>query len=131
MTTLNYSGTLVVVTCWCGMKHAVPEELREHQLVRFNNGRTPVSICCPLGHLHIPAGKSKVDQVQESLDRERNARARANARADQAEASASAYKGVATKARKRAAAALCPCCDRSFVQLRRHLETKHPGYTGE
>jgi hypothetical protein len=35
------------------------------------------------------------------------------------------------KARKRAAAALCPCCNRSFVQLRRHLASQHPDYKGE
>lgn len=129
--TLNYSGTLVMLTCWCGMKHAVPEELRAHQLAQFDNERMGVSIYCPLGHAHVPSGKPKVERVQERLDWERNARARANARADQAEASARAYKGVATKARKRAAAALCPCCGRSFVQIRRHMAVKHPDYLAE
>lgn len=41
-----------------------------------------------------------------------------------------ATKGVVTRTKKRAAAALCPVegCGRSFVQLRRHLSAKHPGY---
>lgn len=129
--TLNYSGTLIVVTCWCGMKHGVPEELREHQRRQFDNNERPVHLYCPLGHAHVPAGKPKIEYVRERLDWEQNARARANARADQAEASARAYKGVATKARKRAAAALCPCCGRSFVQIRRHMAAKHPDYLAE
>jgi hypothetical protein len=40
----------------------------------------------------------------------------------------SAQKGATTRAKKRHAAAVCPCCNRSFVQLRRHMENKHPGY---
>jgi hypothetical protein len=127
--TLSYSGTLEVVTCWCGMRHAVPEELRQHQLRAHNDERGNVpSIYCPLGHSHVPAGKSKATQLEESLQWERERSARLAAARDQAEASARAYKGVATKARKRAAATLCPCCNRSFVQMRRHLETKHPDY---
>jgi hypothetical protein len=127
--TLSYSGTLVVLTCWCGMRHAVPEELREQQLRAHHDGRADVvNIYCPLGHSHVPAGTPKAQKLEESLQRERDRSARLAAARDQAEASARAYKGAATKARKRAAAALCPCCNRSFVQLRRHMETKHPDY---
>jgi DNA repair exonuclease SbcCD ATPase subunit len=84
-TTLQYTGQLVVVTCWCGMRHAVPQELRQRA------------------------------QAERDLREDTERRL-------------SAQKAQTTKARKRAAAALCPCCNRSFVQLRRHMETKHPGY---
>lgn len=30
--------------------------------------------------------------------------------------------------KKRAAPGLCPCCNRSFVGLSRHMKTKHPQY---
>lgn len=131
MTTLTYSGELLTVTCWCGMRHAVPAELRRHQERQHENGKTPVGIYCPLGHSHVPAGESEVERLERVVALESEARARLAAERDQAEASARAYKGAATRARKRAAAATCPCCKRSFVQLRRHLETKHPDYTGE
>lgn len=39
-----------------------------------------------------------------------------------------AHKGAATKLRKRVANGVCPCCTRSFVNLRRHIETKHPDF---
>lgn len=44
-----------------------------------------------------------------------------------------AVKGQLTKTKKRAAATLCPVdgCHRSFVQMRRHLETKHPDFVAE
>jgi hypothetical protein len=39
-----------------------------------------------------------------------------------------ALRGAATRLRKRAAAGVCPCCNRSFVELARHMATKHPAY---
>lgn len=127
--TLFYSGELLTVTCWCGMCHAVPAELRRHQLRQHENGRPPVSIYCPLGHTYVPSGESTVERLQRVVKLEAEARARLAAELDQAEASARGYKGAATRARNRTIAT-CPCCNRSFVQLRRHLETKHPEYTG-
>jgi hypothetical protein len=138
MSTLTYSGQLVVTTCWCGMRHAVPEELRDFQLRQHRNGSEITAIYCPLGHGHVPSGKGEAARLAEQLEQERakvqrqkDFAARMIAERDQAEASARSYKGAATKARKRAAAAVCPCCKRSFVQLRRHLATKHPDYDPE
>jgi hypothetical protein len=137
--TLTYRGQLTVVTCWCGMRHAVPEELRDFQMRQMrqhrDGDRDVTSIYCPLGHGHVPSGKGEAELLRERLAAEekrlqaaRDNAARLAAERDQAEASARAYKGAATRARKRAAAAVCPCCKRSFVQLRRHMETKHPDY---
>jgi hypothetical protein len=39
-----------------------------------------------------------------------------------------AQKGVVTKIKRRAANGVCPCCSRSFGDLRRHMETKHPNF---
>lgn len=33
--------------------------------------------------------------------------------------------------KKRAAAGVCPCCSRSFVDLARHMSSKHPGEVRE
>jgi hypothetical protein len=113
------------------MRHAVPEELRAHQERQHRNGDPETSIYCPLGHSYIPAGKGEAEKLRERLTAERDRAAQLAAQRDQAEASARAYKGQATRARKRAAAALCPCCGRSFVQLRRHMQTKHPDFDPE
>jgi len=126
--TLNYSGKLVVEVCWCGMRHAVPSELSDFQQRQHDEGRSAMAIYCPLGHSHVPAGKSKVKQVEEERERARNEAATRAAERDQAEASARAHKGVATRARKRAAAGVCPCCKRTFKQLARHMENKHPDF---
>lgn len=42
--------------------------------------------------------------------------------------SALAYKGVATKIKKRVAGGACPCCNRHFRELERHMTTQHPDY---
>lgn len=128
MTTITYRGQLVVQVCWCGMHHAVPSELVDYQKRQHDNGRDVTSIHCPLGHGHVPAGEGKAARLERELAYERNRRARLAADLDQTQASLRAQKGATTRARKRAAAALCPCCNRSFVQLRRHMAAKHPDY---
>lgn len=45
-----------------------------------------------------------------------------------AERRASALKGVATRMRNRAAAGVCPCCNRTFSQLATHMKKQHPDF---
>tara|TARA_Y100000310_G_scaffold338946_1_gene430083 strand:- start:1163 stop:1354 length:192 start_codon:yes stop_codon:yes gene_type:complete len=47
---------------------------------------------------------------------------------DAAEKTASTYKGQVTKLKNRAKAGVCPCCNRTFQNLSRHMETKHPDF---
>ena len=131
MTTLTYSGRLTVVFCWCGIRHAVPEELSDFQQRQHADGERVTSIYCPLGHTHIPAGPGEAEKLRQE-------KVRLLARLDQAQASRqrterqlSAAKGQATKLRKRAANGICPCCNRQFVNVERHMTTKHPGYGDE
>lgn len=128
-TTMTYTGELVVQICWCGMRHAVPDELVDFQRRQHDNGAADVqAIYCPLGHSHVPAGTPKWKLEQRKREA---AEAREQHLRDQLEASErskAALKGEMTKAKKRAAAAVCPCCNRSFVQLRRHMASKHPDY---
>lgn len=38
------------------------------------------------------------------------------------------FKGQLAKVKKRVGHGICPCCNRSFEDLRRHMEAKHPGF---
>lgn len=138
-TTTTYLGTLVETTCWCGIHHAVPQELFDYVKRQHRDGVKQTSIYCPLGHVWIFAGQSEIERVRREKERlERVAMARQESierlrdQRDAAQRKASAYKGQATRARNRAAAALCPVdgCGRSFVQIRRHLAAKHPDFQG-
>lgn len=90
---------------------------------------------CPAGHRQCFGGKS--DAEREKALREK---AEANARwyADQmASAQASerrivnrlnATRGVVTRMKRRSAHGVCPCCNRSFANVARHMKGKHPLY---
>ena len=58
------------------------------------------------------------DCIKEEREKAEHERRRANG-----------YKGHATKITKRAKAGVCPCCNRSFENLRRHMAGQHPTFT--
>lgn len=127
---------LKVMCCpTCGIIYAIPERLRAR--AKELGGRQRVWFC-PNGHELGYSGRSEAQTERERAEKaaaqvrwaEQRLRAERELRED-TERRLSAQKGQTTKARKRAAAALCPCCNRSFVQLRRHMETKHPDYDPE
>lgn len=42
-----------------------------------------------------------------------------------------AAKGQLTKTKKRVAAGVCPCCNRTFQNVARHMAGQHPEYAGD
>lgn len=128
MTTLTYTGRLTVTTCWCGIPHAVPEEMFDAALRAHNDGRDYTSIHCPLGHKWRFAATPQVDHERKAAERARIREQQVRDQLLAAERSAIAYKGHATRLRKRAAAGVCPCCSRSFQNLKRHMDGQHPGF---
>lgn len=126
MTTMTYTGELTVVMCWCGMTYAVPSGLRAYQRRCHDNGERVPDIYCPLGHACVPAGKGAAQlerEKREQLER-RLANRDEDLRAERA--SHAATKGQLTKARKRADRGVCAHCNRSFVNVARHVATCHP-----
>lgn len=101
--------------------------------------RNQCGFFCRWGHeQYFAPGKTDVQKAQEERDaaiRQRDSaiqqQARLSDERDAAERKASAAKGQVTKLRNRAAAGVCPCCNRSFVQLARHMTSKHPNFSGE
>jgi hypothetical protein len=113
---------LTVMNCMtCGIVFGVPEAF---DLQRREKGGSWV---CPNGHSLV----YREPDVRR-LERERDqARARARHEADQREAtqrSLSATRGALTKVKKRVGNGTCPCCNRHFQQLKRHMATRHPDY---
>lgn len=89
---------------------------------------------CPNGHRqHFT--ETDADRLRKQLataERQRDA-AQANAvhARDQAEATERvlrATKGQVTKLKKRVANGVCPCCNRTFVNLARHMSGQHPDF---
>lgn len=121
----GYTNLVVETCCDCGVMFAMPGGLQRAR--REDRG----SFYCPNGHGMHYAGETD----RERLQRERDLRAAERAAREQAEASAAAQKRAATrarnernKARKRSADGVCPCCGRTFKQVARHMDAKHPDY---
>lgn len=94
---------------------------------------------CPNGHSNIYPGPSKEERrlaaAEAELEAARSLAQREARRREQAEREARtadyqrrAAKGQLTKTRKRIAAGVCPCCNRSFANLARHMAGQHPDY---
>ncbi len=126
---------LVVRTCWCGMPHAVPKTLADAQDRDFEDGKPQSSIYCPLGHQHIRSGSTKVQKLERELQRERQQADQIKSDRDyqqkkrqEAEKSLTATKGVVTRLKNRAANGVCPCCNRTFSDLQKHMRSNHPDF---
>lgn len=126
--TINFTGQLVVVTCWCGIAHAIPSDLN-----RWASQSDRNTVYCPLGHEWVVR-----DSVENKLKRERDRSSYLQSRVDQEQARAdheasraAGYKGHLTRVKKRVGNGVCPCCNRSFVNLARHMAGQHPDYTDE
>lgn len=108
---VNYSTE----QCWvCGIFFAMPSTL---QRKKAEDGS---GFYCPNGH-HLAYGKSRVQVLEERLAEQMRVSTRETERAVRAEKSLS-------KITKRINNGVCPCCQRTFKQLARHMKCKHPGY---
>jgi hypothetical protein len=128
VTTLKYVAELTVVTCWCGIRHAVPSELADFQDRQHRDGQDQRSIYCPLGHTHIHSGEGEAARLRKQLDAEKARSEYWRKEQERTEAKRRATQGQLTKARNRARGGLCPTpqCKRSFVDVARHVRSKHP-----
>src|SRR5262245_24944694 len=123
---------LVESCCNCGIVFAMPREYRDQKM------RTKDSWYCPNGHAQHYLGKTHEQQLRE-------ARAAATAAEDQRRAAeqerdlalhhmreakreTKRLEQQANRQAQRSRGGVCPCCDRSFVQLARHMKAKHPDH---
>lgn len=115
----------------CGVRFAMPANLLS--TLRSNKK----SFYCPNGH-SMSFTEGTAERLERELKAEKEKRERAEAAlsaarttAAEAERSASRAKTKLRNLRGRVKNGVCPCCQRSFVQLARHMATKHPGFAAE
>lgn len=115
----------------CFIVYSAPKALFE---ARRKDGK---SFFCPNGH-SLSYRENENDRVRQERDRLKQDQAwyeqrLASEREDRAAAErrAAAARGQVTKLKNRASAGLCPCCNRSFVNLQRHMATKHEGWAAK
>ena len=90
---------------------------------------------CPNGHGQW-YGEAENDKIRRERDRLKQRIAekddqirREQDNADFERRRARAHKGHATRIKNRIAGGACPCCNRNFANLRRHMASQHPDYT--
>lgn len=126
---LEVNLTLETLTCGgCGITFGIPSTLHRQYVESGITINCP-NVSCPWGGM--VRGESDVAKLEKRLEQQVKARRWAEERAEQERRSHIATKGHLTRTRKRVAKGVCPCCKRSFENLRRHMASKHPQYVEE
>ena len=113
---LAYSSTLETVTCiTCGVEYAMPADL----LAQYRKEHT--SYHCPNGHQQYFTGETEAEKLRKELSKEKE-------RARWAEEANKKITAKLKKTEKRISKGVCPCCNRSFINLQRHMACKHKEY---
>jgi len=113
---------MVETDCWCGIPFSMPKNY--YDKCRADGSK----FYCPVHGHAIVVSVSEADTQRYRAELAEQRLAEAEDRAARAKKETAAVKGKLTRARRRAAASTCPCCKRSFVQMRRHMAAKHPEY---
>jgi hypothetical protein len=82
---------------------------------------------CPLGHVQHYNGKTDAQKLDEAKARETALQDQLGAAIRDAEATRAAL----MRDRQRFANGVCPCCNRSFPNVRAHMATKHPDFSAD
>lgn len=136
-THVTYTTELYLETCCnCGVPFGLPEDLY-NSLQESGN-----TFYCPNGHPQIYTRKQSLEeklkdaQAQLSAEKEANewyseVYRQAKNELKRTRGSLRATKAAHTRTKNRIAKGVCPCCNRQFLNLHRHMETEHPDYTEE
>lgn len=113
----------------CGITYAIPYAM---QKAAHEAGNRKITWYCPNGHC-LGYSAPGVDQkrAQKAEADAKFYRERFEAERDLHDHTTNrlrAQKAATTKAKKRHAAGVCPCCNRTFQQLQRHMANKHPDF---
>ena len=135
METMTLYGAYTLLTCCyesCGVTFGVTaawERVRREDHAWWY---------CPHGHKQHFAVETDAERltrekaaVERQLGWEKSSREVAQRRAVAAEHATRAVRGHLTRIKRRVAHGACPCCHRSFADLRRHMEGQHPEFAVE
>ncbi len=116
---LRFEVRLVRETCiQCGIEFAFAEARwqRMKELHEY--------FYCPNGHQQGYQDKTEADKLREQLlSEQKRTRIAAQER--------DAARAERDRLQRRVKRGVCPCCNRSFTALSRHMATKHPNYPAQ
>lgn len=109
--------------CTCGLTFAVPESF-ERALRDKHQG-----FHCPNGHPLVFNAKNEAEKLRDELAKEKQRREMAEREAGMEARRAVTAEQELARVTKRVKNGVCPCCNRTFQNLARHMKTKHPEHT--
>lgn len=114
----------------CGGIYAIAERYRLHKQEHGGYWNCPYCQCTwGFGTSEISKIRDRLRAAEHDRDSARKRTEWAQQEARSAERRRRAIKGQLTRVKKRVSHGVCPCCNRSFENLRRHMQVKHPAYT--
>ncbi len=120
-----------VVNCGsCGGVYAILESVRYQKQIEGASWNCPY---CQTGWGYTGNGENAKLKREIERERKRKEWAEQEARNERdrrhrTELQLRSQKGATTRVKNRVANGVCPCCTRSFSDLKRHMASKHPGY---
>lgn len=126
MTTFTRAEAFEIVHCAnCGIPFAITTDFEKRRRADRK------SFYCPAGHSQWFPGETDADRAQRlagQLDMERTRRAEAQRQLDYQRRARKAVSTRLKKTKARVGRGVCPCCNRTFSALARHMASEHPGY---
>lgn len=129
-TQVNASTDLVTIVCGvCGGIYAIAERYR--YIKQEQGGFWKCPYCQNLwgyGTSENERLKQQLVKKEREVKQERKRKEWAQQETRVTEYRCRELKGRLSKIKKRVGNGVCPCCNRSFNDLRRHMNIKHPSY---
>ncbi len=117
--TFQETEVFVVEHCYkCGIAWAVTQDFQNRRLKDHD------LFYCPSGHGQYYCGKSEEEKLRDQLKA-------SQAKLATAQFELQVNEKQIKRLNKRIANGVCPCCHRQFIQMTRHMRTKHPEYVAE
>lgn len=115
----------------CGVHYCLDKIFDDHRIkgAKADDG-SPLGWYCPNGHSLVYC-ESEADKMRRERDRLFQRLAQKDDELKDLENRRRAALGQVTKLRNRVGNGVCPCCARSFTNLRRHMDIQHPTWKAE
>jgi len=122
MGTFTTTANFVIEECYkCHIPFGVTQKFFN---MKQDNGS---SFYCPNGHCQVYK-TSNIMKLEERLKREQIEREHAQGLFEAERNSHRTTRGHVTRIKNRSAAGVCLCCNRTFQNLKRHMEGQHPDF---
>ncbi|MBA3773848.1 MAG: helix-turn-helix transcriptional regulator [Ramlibacter sp.] len=119
-----FVGTISLVTehcCTCGVVFAMTQEMEKRRREDHE------SFYCPAGHGQHYTGPNEADRLRAEVERKQQMLEAEQARNLKTAQERDQVARAHHKMRVRVMNGVCPCCNRTFQNLLRHMQTEHAG----